>query len=141
MQVSAAAPAALVARIGPPAVLVRAARIASAVVMFRAVAQVTGTPSEVVPEDSMDPVRAATAVVDRPAWDLAVEDSAAPIAAAEGFAAVALAAAAAVVFVAVAGAVAAVVVAAVAEAVAEGECSNRSSPITGYGYEINTSED
>ena len=34
-------------------------------------------PSEVVPEDSMDPTHAATAIAASPAWDLAVEVSAA----------------------------------------------------------------
>ena len=39
--------------------------------IFRAVAQVTGMPSEVVRGDSMDPRRAATAIAASPAWDLA----------------------------------------------------------------------
>ena len=41
----------------------------------------TGMPSEVVPEDSMDPMHAATAIAAPPAWGLA----AASIAAAEAF--------------------------------------------------------
>ena len=44
--------------------------------------QVTGIPSEVVPGDSMDPVRSATAIVASPACDLAV---AASVVAAEAF--------------------------------------------------------
>ena len=47
----------------------------------------TGVRSEVVPEDSMDPTHAATAIVAPPAWDLAVATSvvAASIVAAEAF--------------------------------------------------------
>jgi hypothetical protein len=56
------------------------------VAIFRAVVEVTGTPSEVVPEDSTDPTPAATAIEASPAWDLAVEAS---IVAAEAFEAVA----------------------------------------------------
>ena len=48
----------------------------------RAAVWVTGMPSEAVPADSMDPVRAATAIVASPACDLAV---AASIVAAEAF--------------------------------------------------------
>ena len=43
--------------------------------IFRAVAQVTGMPSEVVPGDSMDRAHAAIAIVASPAWDLAVAAS------------------------------------------------------------------
>jgi len=87
MQVSATAREALVARIAPVApVLVPAEPIALVVVISRAVVPVTGMPSEVVPGDSMDPVRAATAIVASPAWDLA---AAASIVAAEAFEAVA----------------------------------------------------
>ena len=47
----------------------------------------TGVPSEVVTGDSMDPTRAATAIVASPAWDLAVAASivAALVMAAEAF--------------------------------------------------------
>jgi hypothetical protein len=45
--------------------------IASAAGIFRAVEQETGMPSEAVPGDSTDPLRAATAAVAPPAWDLA----------------------------------------------------------------------
>jgi hypothetical protein len=44
--------------------------IASAAGIFRALAQVTGMPSEEVPGDSTDPQRAATAAVAPRAWDL-----------------------------------------------------------------------
>jgi hypothetical protein len=44
-------------------------------VIFRAAVLVTGMPSEVVPGDSTDPVRAATAIVASPACDLAVAAS------------------------------------------------------------------
>jgi hypothetical protein len=74
---------ALAARI---ATLARAEPIASEVEIFRAVVQVTGMPSEVVPGDSMDPTHAATATVAPPACDLAV---AASVVAAEVSAAVA----------------------------------------------------
>jgi hypothetical protein len=78
MQVLATVEEALVARIASVApAAVRADPIASAVVIFRAAqAQVTGTPSEAVPGDLMDPVRAATAIVVSRAWDLAAEVSA-----------------------------------------------------------------
>ena len=72
------------ARVAPVApVLARAGPIASAVIIFRAVAQVTGMPSEVVPEDSMDRTHAATAIVAPPAWDLAVATSVVPVEASE----------------------------------------------------------
>ena len=73
---------------------------------FRAVAGVTGMPSQAVPGDSTDPVRVATAVAAHPAWDLAVEDSVAVVgasAAAALAAVVAVAASAAVVVAAVVG--------------------------------------
>jgi hypothetical protein len=44
-------------------------------VIFRAALLVTGMPSEVVPGDSTDPARAATAIVASPACDLAVAAS------------------------------------------------------------------
>jgi len=82
VQVLATAQEALVARIAPVApALVRAEPTASALVIFRAVVQGTGMPSEVVPGDSMDPTHAATAIVAFPAWDLAV----ASVVAAEAF--------------------------------------------------------
>ena len=46
--------------------------IASAGVIFRGLGPETETLSEVVPEDSMDPARVATAIVASPAWDLVV---------------------------------------------------------------------
>jgi hypothetical protein len=55
-------------------------------VIFRAAVLLTGVPSEAVPGDSMDPVRAATAIVASPACNLAVPAS---IVAAEAFEAVA----------------------------------------------------
>jgi hypothetical protein len=86
MQVSPTVQAALAARIAPAApVFVRAEPIASAAVIFPAVAQVTGMRSAGAPEDLTDPTRAATAIVASPAWDLAV---AASIVAAEGSVAV-----------------------------------------------------
>lgn len=64
------------ARIAPVVpVVVRPEPIASAVVISRAAARVTGMPSAVVPGDSMDPMRAVTAIVASPVWDLAVEAS------------------------------------------------------------------
>lgn len=109
-------PEALAARIAPEApVLVRAEPTASAAVIFRAVAEVTGTPLEAVPGDSMDPVRATTAIVAPPACGLAAADS---IVAAEVFEAVAP------VVVAVASEVAAVVVAVVEAAVAGKRCES-----------------
>lgn len=92
--------------------------IASAVVIFRAVqVQLTGTPSEAVPAGSMDPVRAATATVAFPAWDLVVAVSAvaASIVAAEAFEAVVVASVAVVVASEVAEAGAAAVVAVAAD--------------------------
>src|SRR6266576_2300448 len=76
MQASAIAQEALVARVAPVApVLAPAEPIALAVIIFRAVAQETGMPSEVVRGDSMGPTHAATAIVAPPAWDLAVAAS------------------------------------------------------------------
>lgn len=83
VQEAPVAPIALVAPVSAPA-----EPIASAVAIFRAApVQLTGMPSEAVPEDSMEPLRAATAIVASPAWDLAAEVSAAAasIVAAEGF--------------------------------------------------------
>ena len=45
------------------------------VAIFRAAVRATGMHSEVVPGDSTDPVRAATAIVASPACDLAVAAS------------------------------------------------------------------
>jgi hypothetical protein len=76
---------ALAARIAPAApVFVRAEPIASAVVIFRAVARVTGMRSAEVPEDLTDQTRVATAIAASPAWDLAAAASiAAAVASAE----------------------------------------------------------
>jgi hypothetical protein len=74
--------------------LVEAAPIASAAGIFRAVVQVTGMPSEAVPEDSTDPTRAATAIAAPPASDLAVADSVEAAASVEAVAASAVAVAA-----------------------------------------------
>ena len=76
MQVPATVQQALAAQIAPAApVVVRPEPIASAAVIFRAAVQATGMRSEVVPGDSMDPMRAATAIVASPACDLAVAAS------------------------------------------------------------------
>ena len=109
MQAAPTAPEVQEAPIAQPVpVVVRAAPIASAVAIFRGLAEETGTPSGVVPGDTTDPRRAATAAVALTVWDLA---GAASIAGAEGSEAVALvvaaegsgAAAEAVVVAAVAG--------------------------------------